>query len=185
MVAAARGGDDRVRQVTSAGRWGMLTPMEINYSLVLPRDALTVPVVRRLVRGAMVELGVRAEDISDVSLAVTEACANVIEHSSAEEDEYRVEISVSEVRCDIRIIDTGRGFDAEELDRATLGDLEAERGRGIRMMQALVDSAEFISEPESGTVVHLTKHLELEDDSMFRRLTQRLAARHGDEAAHR
>lgn len=151
--------------------------MEINYSLTLPRDALTVPVVRRLVRVAMVELGVTPQDISDVSLAVTEACANVIEHSSQEEDEYRVEISVSEERCDIRIIDTGRGFDSQMLDRSTLtDDLASERGRGIRMMHALVDTAEFRSQPEQGTIVHLHKALTLEDDSLLRQLSARLSA---------
>lgn len=152
--------------------------MEINYSLTLPRDALTVPVVRRLVRGAMVELGVLPHDISDVSLAVTEACANVIQHSAEGEDAYRVEITISEERCHIRIIDTGRGFDADSLEQAKLADdLTSERGRGIRMMQALVDTADFDSEPERGTVVHLEKALRLEDDSLFRQLAERLAAR--------
>lgn len=160
--------------------------MEINYSLSLPRDALTVPVVRRLVRGAMVELGVIGQDISDVSLAVTEACANVIEHSSDEEDAYRIEITVSEERCDIRIIDTGRGFDAAQLgDEDLAEDLTAERGRGIRMMRALVDSATFSSEPEQGTVVHLEKSLMLEDDSLFRQLAERLTARGLGSAFHR
>lgn len=152
--------------------------MEINYALTLPRDALTVPVVRRLVRGAMVELGVAAQDISDVSLAVTEACANVIEHSSQDEDEYRVEISVSERRCHIRIIDAGRGFDSASLDRSSLSDdLVSERGRGIRMMHALVDTAEFRSQPEEGTIVHLYKSLSLEDDSLLRKLSARLSGR--------
>jgi serine/threonine-protein kinase RsbW len=157
---------------------GMLRVMEINYALSLPRDALTVPVVRRLVRGAMVELGVVAQDISDVSLAVTEACANVIEHSSEADDDYRVGITVTRDRCHIRVIDSGRGFDAQGLATAALGDdVSAERGRGIRMMQALVDTASFSSEHEQGTVVHLEKRLALEDDSLLRHLVDRLAAR--------
>jgi serine/threonine-protein kinase RsbW len=150
--------------------------MQINYSLTLPRDALTVPVVRRLVRGAMVELGVHGQDISDVSLAVTEACGNVIEHSSATEDAYRVEITITEEVCHIRILDTGRGFDATTLQSPGLADDLAERGRGIRMIQALVDTAEFTSEPERGTVVHLEKRLRLEDDSLSRQIAQRLSA---------
>jgi serine/threonine-protein kinase RsbW len=154
--------------------------MQIEYSLTLPRDALTVPVVRRLVKAAMVELGVVPQDISDVALAVTEACANVIEHSSDTEDEYRIEIVVSDRSCDIRIIDTGRGFDAASLDGSSLhGDLQAERGRGIRMMRALVDSAVFASRPEEGTVVHLEKALTLEDDSLLRQLAQRLSGAGG------
>lgn len=152
--------------------------MEIHYSLNLPRDALTVPVVRRLARSAMLELGVVEQDTSDVSLALTEACANVIEHSSEDEDEYRVELVVSESRCDIRVIDTGRGFDAAGLgDTELFPDGDAERGRGIRMMQALVDSAEFTSEPERGTMVHLSKALQMEEGSLFRELIERQGRR--------
>jgi serine/threonine-protein kinase RsbW len=158
--------------------------MEINYSLMLPRDALTVPVVRRLVCNAMEELGVVDSDTQDVGLAVTEACANVVEHSSASEDEYHIHITINEERCDIRIIDTGRGFDAGSLDSSPIDrNLEAERGRGIRMMQALADTAEFISEPEQGTIVHLGKLLRLEQDSMLLRLADRASSRQPVEGA--
>ncbi len=155
--------------------------MEINYSLMLPRDALTVPIVRRLVCNAMEELGVHDDDIQDVGLAVTEACANVVEHSSASEDEYRIHISVNDERCDIRIVDTGRGFDGEALDSRPLDHkLEAERGRGILMMRALADTAVFTSEPEKGTIVHLGKTLRLREDSLLLRLAERLASGAGD-----
>jgi anti-sigma regulatory factor (Ser/Thr protein kinase) len=96
----------------------------INYSLRLPRDALTVPVVRRLCKGAMVELGVVASHIHDVSLAVTEACANVIEHSSDTEDQYEVVVALSEERCEIRVIDTGR-FDSRP-EKGTVVHLQKE-----------------------------------------------------------
>jgi serine/threonine-protein kinase RsbW len=147
----------------------------INYSLSLPRDALTVPVVRRLCKGAMVELGVTPSHIQDVSLAVTEACANVIEHSSDTEDQYEVTVALSEERCEIRVIDTGRGFDQAELSNDDPVPATAERGRGIRLMHALVDMARFDSRPEEGTVVHLQKALQLEDDSLFKSLSDRLA----------
>jgi serine/threonine-protein kinase RsbW len=152
--------------------------MQITYALTLPRDVKTVPVVRRLCKGAMLELGVETRDIGDVSLALTEACANVIEHSSDDDDEYQVIISVSEQTADIRVIDRGRGFDAAQLAAAeTHGNLTAERGRGITLMNALVDQARFESAPEAGTVVHLRKTLRLEDDSLFRLLTERYASR--------
>lgn len=40
-------------------------------------------------------------------------------------------------------------------------DGSAERGRGVALMRALVDSIDFDSDPESGTVVHLVKQLTL------------------------
>jgi serine/threonine-protein kinase RsbW len=138
--------------------------MEINYGLRLPREAATVPVVRNLVRTAMLELGVVESCVSDVALALTEACANVVEHASDDEDEYEVRVQIDSVSCQIRIIDTGRGFDHTNLD-GTMPDADAERGRGISLMKALVDNVSFESRPEAGTVVHFLKHLELHDDS--------------------
>lgn len=151
--------------------------MEIMYALTLPRDVVTVPVVRRLCKGAMLELGVDPHDISDVALAVTEACANVVEHSSATDDQYQVVISVCADHADIRVIDTGRGFDADDLQTGSGdGSLTAERGRGIALMKALVDTARFESAPEAGTVVHLRKLLRLEDDSPFYSVNRTVAA---------
>ena len=146
--------------------------MQVKYSLVLPRDAQTVPVARRLCRGAMEELGITRQCLHDVALAVTEACANVIEHSSDVDDEYEVSVVVDETHCEIRVIDTGRGFDHETLSEEIAAP-SAERGRGISLMRALVDNVRFESRPQAGTVVHLVKTLELEEHSPLRKLPPR------------
>ena len=148
--------------------------MQVKFSLYLPRDAVTVPVARRLCRGAMEELGISRACLHDVALAVTEACANVIEHSSDVDDEYEVIVSVHEQVCEIRVVDTGRGFDHESLS-AAMSETTAERGRGISLMKALVDNVSFDSRPQAGTVVHLVKRLELNEQSPLRQLPPRPA----------
>ena len=45
----------------------------------------------------------------------------------------------------------------------------AEHGRGIAIMEALMDSLHFEVKPESGTVVHLEKALEFTAGSLLRR----------------
>ena len=149
--------------------------MQVKFSLYLPRDAETVPVARRLCRGAMEELGLTRACLHDVALAVTEACANVIEHSSDVDDEYEVSVSVDEGICEIQVKDTGRGFDHESL-HSNMGDTSAERGRGISLMQALVDNVSFDSKPQAGTIVHLVKTVELDDNSPLKRPPPRRTA---------
>ena len=138
--------------------------MEINYALRLPREVQTVPIVRDLCRTAMTQLGIEEACVQDVALALTEACANVIEHTSGTDDDYEVRLRLDNERCQIRVVDTGRGFDADGL-RDGMPDTEAERGRGIALMKALVDRLTFESVPERGTMVHLEKDLELTDES--------------------
>ncbi len=155
--------------------------MEIHFSLCLPRDEESVPVVRHLCRDALLELGVRQPCVEDVELAVTEACTNVLKHAAGTGDEYEVSVAVAEDDCFIRIVDSGEGFDHESVDRVNAAGSGAESGRGVFLMAALVDDLKFTSKPETGTIVHLEKKLQLEETSVIRRLrrTSGVVARTG------
>jgi serine/threonine-protein kinase RsbW len=139
-------------------------PLELNVTLSLPRDEVTVPVVRHLCSSAMQELGVAAGCRGDILLALTEACTNVIDHS-ADGHQYEVQLLLDEQRCTIQVKDEGAGFDTTS-DRVV--DLTAEEGRGISLMHALVDRVSFVSEPCEGTIVNLYKELEFVDDHPVR-----------------
>lgn len=142
---------------------------QVSLSLQLPRDRLSVPVTRHLVRSAMKEVGVVTEDADAVELAVTEACANVIDHSGPG-DAYDVMVSIGTAACHIRVVDVGRGFDHAALSVPSMAATDSEHGRGVALMHALVDQVRFESVPEQGTVVHLVKHLRFDDSATARRL---------------
>lgn len=157
------------------GGQGSITNVEISFSLVLPRDASSVPAVRHLMGTTMASLGVHEECIHEVQLAVTEACTNVLKHATGAGDRYQVEVHINGETAAITVTDKGHGFDY----RALSGDIEPteESGRGILLMRALVDSVEFRSEPRAGTVVNLTKRLRLLDGSLLRRLSDAIHGR--------
>jgi serine/threonine-protein kinase RsbW len=137
--------------------------------LSLPRDEASVPVVRRLCKSALDDLGVHETCVSDIELAVTEACTNVLKHAHGTPDIYDVNVEFNDHDCSIRVIDSGAGFDAskEGREEALVGD---ESGRGIHLIRALVDNVQFTSRPEDGTVVHLEKRLVLMPNSILQRL---------------
>jgi serine/threonine-protein kinase RsbW len=138
--------------------------------LCLPRDSSTLSVVRHIAASALEELGVVSEEIGDVVLALTEAAANVVKHSGAD-DQYEVHLVIENNTCEIRVVDSGRGFDSDSLGVNMAGPSE-ERGRGMALMAALVDSVRFESRPEAGTIVHLVKDLSLRPDGPLRRLVE-------------
>jgi serine/threonine-protein kinase RsbW len=142
----------------------------VNLALQLPRDRASIPVVRHLTQNALAELGVREWICHDVELAVTEACANVLDHAGSG-DAYDVIVSVAGDKCEIRVVDVGRGFDYDSLvgRKTTIHD---ESGRGIALMHALMDNVLLTSEPESGTVVHLVKGLDFDDSAPALQLLQ-------------
>ena len=139
--------------------------MELSLALTLPRDEQTVPVARHVVRNAMEQVGVEATCIYDVELALSEACTNVLVHSGPG-DQYVVRLDLDGRLGVIRVIDVGHGFDSARLQaEGSLAD--AERGRGLGLMRALVDRVDFTSRPEAGTIVTLEKTLTLDADALL------------------
>jgi serine/threonine-protein kinase RsbW len=143
------------------------TVPHLELSVALPRESVSVPVVRRLAAQALRAFGVLEEDMDDVQLAITEACANVIDHAGAT-DTYDVKIELSADRCAITVVDQGGGFDVDRVPERP--DDDAEMGRGVALMRALVDNVAFRNEPQAGAVVHMVKTLRYVDDHPLRRI---------------
>jgi serine/threonine-protein kinase RsbW len=139
--------------------------MDISLALTLPRDEQTVPVARHIVRNAMEQVGVEEACVYDVELALSEACTNVLLHSGPG-DQFVVRLDLEDRLGLIRVIDVGRGFDSTKLQSADPA-LEAERGRGLGLMQALVDRVDFTSRAEAGTIVTLEKVLTYADERLL------------------
>ena len=131
--------------------------MNIAFSVRLPVDEQSVPLVRGLLRHALESLGVVSDGIDDVLLAMTEACANVVQHAG-EHEKYQVDVSIDDHVCRISVLDDGQGFDvaavtAEE-PRSPL-----DGGRGLLLMRALVDRLAFRETEDGRHGVFLEKHL--------------------------
>jgi serine/threonine-protein kinase RsbW len=138
--------------------------MELSLALTLPRDEQTVPMARHIVRHAMEQVGVESTCVYDFELALSEACTNVLLHSGPG-DQYVVRLDMEDRIGRIRVIDVGRGFDSARLQAADPLP-EAERGRGLGLMYALVDRVQLTTRPEDGTVVTLQKGLTYREDAL-------------------
>ena len=148
--------------------------MEIKLTLALPRDQLSVPVVRRVLKSALDALGIVPEVVHDIELALTEACTNVLDHSVAA-DEYEVSAGIDGSLCVIEVVDRGEGFDSGSKGHA-LAAGDAEEGRGIQLMRSLVDSLEFEVRERVGNVVRMEKQLVFPEGSPIALLTEGHAA---------
>ncbi|MGD0968414.1 MAG: ATP-binding protein [Candidatus Aquilonibacter sp.] len=116
-----------------------------------PRHAQTV----RGAYNAFVSLhGVTDDDRDALLFGVGEALANAIEHGTADGD-IEVTVEIEPDRISARITDPGRGFGTVPSCFTPLPEPLAERGRGIPIMQRLVDRCDVESIPGDGTVVKL------------------------------
>jgi serine/threonine-protein kinase RsbW len=70
--------------------------------------------MRHVLGDTLSRLGVAESSISDLLLAVTEACTNVLRHSGQGRG-YEIVAQVAGDRCQLEVVDRGRGFDPAAL----------------------------------------------------------------------
>lgn len=143
--------------------------MSIWWSLHLRREAASVPLARRLLMGAMETAGVDPDVSFDLSVALTEACANAVEHGGGTTrddtgEAYRVTAYLDGERCRIEVADSGPGVPAAQEVRLARPD--AEHGRGLGLIRELADHVHIGAKPgRGGTVVSFDKILKWREDA--------------------
>ena len=137
--------------------------MEIKMVLDLPRDAVSVPVSRQVLDGCLETLGITPDTRADIALALSEACANVVQHAGLGE-EYQVQVGAGNGRCVIEVVNTGNGAGGEWADAVTLTSdpvpPTAEHGRGLKIISAVTDNLQLTGNGHQGTTVHFEKKLD-------------------------
>ncbi|MCX3059182.1 ATP-binding protein [Streptomyces beihaiensis] len=137
--------------------------MSIWWSLHLRREAASVPLARRLLVGTMETAGVDPDVSYDLSVALSEACANAVEHGGgAAEGEtsgaYRVTAYLDGELCRIEVADSGPGFPslrgrAPAAVRPAPPPDQAEDGRGLCLIRELADHVHLVNKPGAGGAV--------------------------------
>ena len=139
--------------------------MEFKMVLFLPRDAASVPVSRQVLDGCLETLGVTEDTRTDIALALGEACANVVQHARSGMD-YEVLATARDGKCVIEVVNSGDHGEAPVPAGAALGSpsaepvpATAEHGRGLKIIDAVVDNLELTGDGRDGTTVHFEKNL--------------------------
>ncbi|MGW1288023.1 ATP-binding protein, partial [Streptomyces sp. NPDC002586] len=120
--------------------------MSIWWSLHLRREAASVPLARRLLIGTMETAGVDPDISYDLSVALSEACANAVEHGGrmphgGVSGAYRVTAYLDGEKCRIEVADSGPGFPRAPEIRPARPD--AEHGRGLCLIRELADHVQI------------------------------------------
>ncbi|MFI1969859.1 ATP-binding protein [Streptomyces cinnamoneus] len=144
--------------------------MSIWWSLHLRREAASVPLARRLLIGAMETAGVDPETSYDLAVALSEACANAVEHGGDASTGYRVTALIDGDTCRIEVTDSGPGFaDRPRRPRRHTArtayvkapaSVHEEHGRGLFLIASLTDHVQVDNRPgHQGAVVSFDKIL--------------------------
>jgi serine/threonine-protein kinase RsbW len=109
-------------------------------------------------------MGFSEERVDDLKTAVAEACINAMEHGNNLDESLSVGVilSVDANSLEVKVTDTGDGppgkTEAPDIDKK-MQEQEQARGMGMFLIQALVDEAEWVSSPPSGSYARMVIHL--------------------------
>jgi serine phosphatase RsbU (regulator of sigma subunit)/anti-sigma regulatory factor (Ser/Thr protein kinase) len=127
-------------------------PLESTLEMTLPARSSVLGGLRRTVDRWLQAAGATEDDQFDITLSVSEAAANAIQHAyGANEATFTVGCEQQDRQVTVTVRDAGRWRTSSPPGG----------GRGLEIMHALVDSVE-VSSDDAGTVVTMTKRLSRE-----------------------
>lgn len=127
--------------------------------LKLPARPDNVAVVRHAFGGLGEALGMSEQLMSDIKLAVTEACTNVVVHAyGGDEGPLEVDATIEGDRLQVLVRDHGRGV----LPRTDSPGL----GLGLPLIATLAESLELGSDHEEHTEVRMVFRLDEEGEAL-------------------
>lgn len=134
--------------------------MTPDMELALPARAENIAIVRHALGGFADAYAIPEAKLSDIRLAVTEACANVVVHAypDGEEGEMEVLAAIEDDEMTVRVRDWGRGIRPRP-DSPGLG-------LGLSLIAALAERVQLGHDSEEHTEVKMTFSLQDEPPSM-------------------
>ncbi len=120
-------------------------------------------VIDEFITETMKQFGIEDETFQ-VQLAVSEACANIIQHAYSGESEKSIRIlcSISGNDLMIKIKDWGKPFDPDSVPRPDTESELFERkfgGLGIFLMRKMMNEVRYVFHAEGCNELIMTKHL--------------------------
>jgi serine/threonine-protein kinase RsbW len=130
--------------------------------IVIPSSLDYLPKVDEYVERKLRKMGVDKDKLADIAISVTEAVTNAVMHGNKNDLKKKVAINLkADSSCvEIAVEDQGNGFDPEAVQSPTKEEnILKPVGRGIFILKSLMDKVDFITAPQKGTIVKMTKFL--------------------------
>lgn len=138
--------------------------IERTFQLHVPSSTENLAMIRDFVGSIGERAGFGASDLAKIELAVDEACANVMEHAYGSDAtrEVLVKATLDAESVQIRVVDTGKGFDPAQVAQPDLEQLIRDRrtgGLGMRLIRSVMDEVQYEMVPGEKNELRMTKRL--------------------------
>lgn len=126
-------------------------PRDLDRAITVKAETAQLAQVRRFVEEVANELALDLERVFDLKVAVSEACANAVEHAGCEAMSLQVCARSQAERLTFTVTDSGYFHPP-----SPRWDSVSSRGLGLPLMVALMDEVSFVRAPGGGTRVSLS-----------------------------
>lgn len=141
----------------------MASPASQEVNLTLPICPNMEMTASKTATSLAESMGMSADKVDEVRMAVVEACINAFEHSRAKDGRVYVTFQIlnedEPQKLQIKVEDSGVGFTPEDVEKPRIEDklkAQSKRGWGIQIIKGLMDEVE-IQSGDNGTVVVMRK----------------------------
>ena len=133
--------------------------MEIGAKLLISNPKY-MHLVRNLTRGSAELIGFSKIDSEKISLAIDEACTNIIKHSYNNDFNQKIVINIylDEKKLEVHLKDFGKKLDLSEIKFRNIRKIKP-GGLGVSLIVKIMDIVEYINTSENCNIVKLTKFL--------------------------
>jgi serine/threonine-protein kinase RsbW len=128
----------------------------------IPSTLDYLPRVDRFVEGKLKKLGIKKDLIYDIAISVSEVVTNAVVHGNKGDLSKKVKISLKAdtSQVEVSVEDEGTGFDREGVcSPIEKNNLLKEAGRGLHIVESLMDKVDILCEPKGGTLVKIVKSI--------------------------
>ncbi len=126
-------------------------PPEIHRVITVGASTAHLAQIRSFVEEIAGEVALDLERVFDLKVAVSEACANAVEHAGCNDACLEVCAHLQAERLTFTVTDSGRFSPPPPR-----WERMSHRGLGLPLMVALMDEVSFVRGPEGGTKVSLS-----------------------------
>jgi len=128
--------------------------------MTFPSNPCYLQVAREMISGMGLLAGLPEKTVRLITLAVDEACANIIRHTYKNDPSHVIEMScrVSDIELEFCLRDFGDRTDLSKIRHRELDDIRP-GGLGTFFMKNIMDKIEYEHAVPRGNMVRLTKYL--------------------------
>jgi len=135
--------------------------MPESLELVIPSNPKYMQLLRKFTKGSAEIIGFNEVDSEKISLAVDEACTNIIRHNYDNDFNQKIIVNIylDEQKLEVHLKDFGKELDFSEIKPRSVRKLKP-GGLGVNLIVRIMDVVEYNKTSEYN-IVKLTKFLKI------------------------